>query len=395
MGVLCLLAGGGVARALDLNANQQSDVWEWQFGATGLAAAADADVDGVDNAGESVAGTNPFDPGSVPRLFIQTTNLWWPTVSGKLYRVEAATNLLAGWATVASFAGTDAAFSNALLMTTNGEYRRLRIESPDADGDGVSDWEETRMGFEPGRTNSGRYDLADLPRMTAALTNTNSVVTCSLVDGLMYERWPDPGVIALRRTGSLRPLTVNIALGGSATRDVDYATAPGNTVSFPLGVAEVWAEFQPVADANDGEGDETIVLNVLPGAGYTRSALTNAVVTLGNETAGSLPNPKSAARFLIQAAFGPDQDSTNDVDLIPENVEEVMAMGFEAWITNQLARPVGLHPALHRIRAHAAEFYTDSKSAAWWNRAMGVTNAGAGRAGPVARPAAPAPGLCA
>jgi len=37
---LCLLAGGGIARALDLNGNQQSDVWEWQFGATGLAAAA-------------------------------------------------------------------------------------------------------------------------------------------------------------------------------------------------------------------------------------------------------------------------------------------------------------------------------------------------------------------
>ena len=73
-------------------------------------------------------------------------------------------------------------------MATNGEYRRLRIENVDADGDGLSDWEEVRMGFEPGRTNSGRYDLSDLPRMTAALTNTNSVVTCSLVDGLMYER---------------------------------------------------------------------------------------------------------------------------------------------------------------------------------------------------------------
>ncbi len=373
--VLCLLTGVGIARALDLNGNQQSDVWECQFGATGLAAAADADVDGVNNAGESVAGTDPFDPGSVPRLLIQTTNLWWSSVSGKLYRVEATTNLLAGWTTVASFPGTDAVFSNALLMATNGEYRRLRIENVDADGDGLSDWEELRMGFEPGRTNSGRYDLADLPRMTAALTNTNSVVTCSLVDGLMYERWPDPGVIAIRRTGSLRPLTVSFSLGGTATRDVDYTTAPGNTVSFPLGVTEVWVEFQPVADANDGEGDETIVLNVLPGSGYTRTALTNAVVSLGNETAASLPNPKAAARFLIQASFGPDQDSTNDVDIIPENVEEVMAIGYDAWISNQFARPIGfIQPFTSYALTNLPEFYIDSKSAAWWNRAMGVTN---------------------
>ena len=111
--VLCLLAGYGVAPALDLNGNQQSDVWEWQFGATGLAASADADVDGVNNAGESVAGTDPFDPVSVPRLLIQTTNLWWSSVSGKLYRVEATTNLQAGWSTVATFPGTDASFSNA------------------------------------------------------------------------------------------------------------------------------------------------------------------------------------------------------------------------------------------------------------------------------------------
>ena len=372
---LLLCAWAVPALALDQNGNQQSDVWEWQFGATGLVATADADGDGVNNAGESAAGTNPFDANSHPAVFTGSTNVWWPSISGKLYRVQGSTNLLEGWTNIALLAGTDAALSNALTGGGPGEFRRVRVENVDADGDGVSDWEELRMGFEPGRTNSGRYDLADQARMNAALTNTNSVVSCTLVDGLMYERWPDAGVVALRRTGSLRPLTVNVSFAGTATRDVDYTTAPGNAVSFPLGATETWIELQPVADADDGEADETIVVTLLPGAGYTRTALTNATVTLGNETATSLPNAKAAARFLIQAAFGPDQDSTNDVDIIPENVEEVMAIGYEAWISNQFTRPIGfLQPFTSYALTNIPNFFIDAKSAAWWNRAMGVTN---------------------
>ena len=46
--------------------------------------------------------------------------------------------------------------------------------------------------------------------------------------------------------------------------------------------------------------------------------------TIHNETAGSGPSEKAAARFLVQAAFGPDQD-TADADEILENGETVMA----------------------------------------------------------------------
>lgn len=372
---LAIAAAPWAGRAVDLNSNQQSDVWEQHFGATGLTASADADSDGVNNAGESAAGTNPFDPLSVPRLFANSTNIYWNSVTGKLYRVQASTNLLAGWTNVATFFGNDAAISNALAVSTNGEFRRIRVESLDSDGDGATDWEEIRMGFSPVSSNTARYDTPDLARLTAGLTNTSCIVWCSVVDDLMYERWPDPGVIAIRRIGSLRPVTVNFSLSGTATRDLDYATAPGTNVTFPLGVSEVWVEFQPVADALDGETNETIVLTVQPGPGYTRTVLSNATVTIGNETSNSLPNPKSAARFLIQAAFGPDQDSTNDVDIIPENVEEVMAIGFDAWISNQLTRPIGfIQPFTDYALTNLPDFYIDSKSAAWWNRAMGVTN---------------------
>jgi uncharacterized protein (DUF1800 family) len=96
-------------------------------------------------------------------------------------------------------------------------------------------------------------------------------------------------------------------------------------------------------------------------------------VNLANETDATPPSAKEAARFMVQAAFGPDQDSTNDVDQIPENVEEVIAMGFEAWIDDQFTRPVGLlQPFTEYAPANIAQFYIDPKQAAWWNRAMGV-----------------------
>src|SRR5690242_15633008 len=56
------------AQKLDLNSNGMSDVWEQIYNASALDPNLDSDGDGVSNLRESMAGTDPFDPNSFPRI---------------------------------------------------------------------------------------------------------------------------------------------------------------------------------------------------------------------------------------------------------------------------------------------------------------------------------------
>src|SRR5574340_283615 len=56
------------ARTIDRNGNGMSEIWELIYAAANLPPNGDADGDGVSNLGESIAGTNPCDANSVPRI---------------------------------------------------------------------------------------------------------------------------------------------------------------------------------------------------------------------------------------------------------------------------------------------------------------------------------------
>ncbi len=80
----------------------------------------DADGDGVTNAVEDAAGTNPLDPTSVFRITsvtlnpaTQTTQITWNSVTGKSYEVESTSNLASGNYTVISglLSGTGSAMT--------------------------------------------------------------------------------------------------------------------------------------------------------------------------------------------------------------------------------------------------------------------------------------------
>jgi uncharacterized protein (DUF1800 family) len=367
---------------LDANSNGLNDIWELVYSAGGLTGIGDADGDGVTNGSESDAGTNPFDPQSRPLLLATPgtpghLQLSWNRVAGKRYRIESkATLQLPAWAPELTevAARTDAA---AYAFPTNAAagFFRLSIGDVDTDADGLLDAEERWLGFDPSTNHTGRADAVDLDRVTEGLAAT-STVTLGVVDPRLSERWPDPAVVVVRRSGGFAPLAVNVAFTGTAVRDFDYTAAiAGTTVQIPAGVREVPVALHPMADANDAEPPESIVVTLQPGAGYSLGSANAATITLENETATGLPSAKAAARFLIQAVFGPDQDSSADPDEIPENVEELMAIGFNAWIDNQFTRPIGyLQPWVDWAAVHAngLQLYGNAKEHAWWNRAMGV-----------------------
>ena len=376
--LLWLLAATSQTYALDQNANQQSDVWEMIFGANGLAASGDADGDGFSNASESAAGTNPFDGASFPSLLLESQqgvalSFSWAGFAGKKYSLFTNLDLLSGWVSAAPTVTGQGATAHLQLSLGGGSQRffRLNIADQDSDGDGINDWEERAIGFDPARTRTERNTATDTTRVPAGLTAANTI-SVSVYDKVCSERWPDPAVFVVRRSGGLQPLTVNVAFSGTATRGVDYAPSiSGNAVSFPPGVREVFLEVNPIADSDDAEAAETVVLTVNAGVGYSVVAPSSDSVSILNETATSAPTAKAAARFLIQAAFGPDQDTTGDD--IPENVASVMQSGFASWIDDQLIRPIGLLSPMRDWQAAQpgnVEIYNDTKQNAWWGRVM-------------------------
>lgn len=367
---------------LDTNSNGLSDVWELIYGANGLTPTGDTDGDGFTNLEESIAATDPLSPLSYPQLTFEfdgaLLSLSWATALGKNYQLISDDSLAipsTQWPVVATTVGNGSSQSFSTPVNGSQRFFRLQIKDQDTDLDGLSDWEELAIGFDPKSKHTERYDSEDGQRVSASW-DAPSTITVAALDDTMSERWPDPGVIAIRRSGGMKPLTVSITLSGTATLNTDYTASATTTVNIPAGSREVWVEFMPIADSDDNESSETATLTVNSSPDYTIGASSSANISLLNEPASALPNAKAAARFLVQAAFGPDQDSSADADIIPENVEEVMSLGFEGWIDNQFNLPeTYLEPFTAYATANNIPGMSDHKLAAWWSRAMGVSPA--------------------
>ncbi|HEY4282731.1 MAG TPA: DUF1800 family protein [Chthoniobacterales bacterium] len=377
-GCVFLTASSALA-ILDQNNNQQSDIWESLFGAVALNPNLDSDGDGFSNLQESIAGTNPLNANSTPtqQLTINgaTASVGWTSVPGKKYIVQTNNTLSAPeWQPAATLIGTGTAVMLDFPVSDLPQFFRLQVQDLDTDTDGLTDSEELAIGFDPATAHTQRYDQTDFQRVSTSW-NSPSTITVGVVDADMSERWPGKGVIAIRRSGGLKPVTVNFALGGTATLGSDYSASATGSVLIPAGAREVWVEFSPVADADDAESTETITLTLQSGIGYSIGPISSGTVNLANEPANGPPNLKAAARFLLQAAFGPDQDSSSDPDDIPENVEAVMALGYAGWIDDQFTRPIGyIQPWVDWAAANAngIQLYGNWKEFSWWARVMGA-----------------------
>jgi subtilisin family serine protease len=142
-GLVGLTITGGrlnLRRTVDSDGNGLPDWWEQTyFGqSTGTNPNADPDHDGSRNLEEWLAGTNPTNAASCLRLTARgfnTTNqpvVAWPSVAGKIYRLERATNLLAGFNSIVrtNIAATPPTNTEAdiTIPAAPARFYRLRLE---------------------------------------------------------------------------------------------------------------------------------------------------------------------------------------------------------------------------------------------------------------------------
>ncbi len=299
-GLLCLLyALSGVtcprARAIDLNGNGMSDIWELIYNAGGLDPNADTDGDGVPNKLEAIAGTDPLDSNSVPRISFSAmagTNFSVTVLGalGKQYTLESAQpsagGALTNWIAEATLvARTNPTVILGAPASANLRFFRISIADVDTDGDGVNDWEEYQLGLDPlnpvsnGQLDANGQPLNDYAYVVGKLALQN-VVTISATTPTANQ--PDPGqnavnlgVLTVTRGGfPLNGVLVTLGLGapgpGVAIEGVDHAPVY-RSVFFPAGSSAQTVSVIPLANTNRTTPVVATVA-VLPGTGYTLGA---------------------------------------------------------------------------------------------------------------------------
>ena len=291
------------AQVVDLNANGMSDIWELVYGAGGLDPNGDADGDGVPNKLEALAGTNPFDSNSVPRISVGVLNgtnviVSMPSALGKQYQLQSVEPSGPGpWSNWVIEATTIARTGTVVTLTSpvspTPKFYRLAIADVDTDGDGVSDWEEYQVGLDPTRPSSnGQVDgngqpLGDYPYVTGRLAQQN-LVTISATDPTANQ--PDTGqpainlgLLTVARGGfPLNSITVNLELSGGgpgiATENVDFAAVPRSVV-LPVGASAQTIAVTPLANPSLA-APALATVRLLAGTGYKVGTSSNASVVI-------------------------------------------------------------------------------------------------------------------
>jgi hypothetical protein len=114
---------------------------------------------------------------------------------------------------------------------------------------------------------------------THTIVDGQTAVRLTASDALAGEAGSNRGVFTLTRTGTLSAaLTVQLQVAGTATPGADYQALP-LTATFPAGQSVTELTVLPIDDSQV-ELSETVVLSLLPGAGYTVEDTAPATVAL-------------------------------------------------------------------------------------------------------------------
>src|ERR1051326_2990824 len=126
----------------------------------------------------------------------------------------------------------------------------------------------------------------------SSITNDDTDVSVAVSPSSVLEDGPTNMVYTFTRNGvTAGPLTVNFTIGGTATFNNDYTQTgaatfvpPNGTVTFGAGNSTATVTVDPTAD-NISEPDETVILTVAAGTGYSVGAPSSATGTILNDDA--------------------------------------------------------------------------------------------------------------
>ncbi len=139
---------------IDLDGNGLSDLWETQYNAVGLSPSVDSDLDGFNNLLEMESGTDPQNPYS--RLEILSSvkvggdiHVFWESISEQLYQIELSTDMV-NWVLAGEPQMGTGGLQEAIVgFDVDAPFCRIRVLRNDADGDGLSFYEERMLGLNP------------------------------------------------------------------------------------------------------------------------------------------------------------------------------------------------------------------------------------------------------
>ncbi len=319
---------------IDMNGNGISDIWEWKYGAYGISPNLDSDGDGFSNLQEAIAGTNPFDSNSYPRIptvTVSGTNLYviLPGAPGKLYQLQSVTPPATNWVVETNLEappGTNITFTSRVSGAM--KFYRVAVTDTNSDGSGLmNDWEKYQLGVSPtnawsnGQQDANGNALSDYAYATSLLASQN-IVTIAATDSTATQ--PDPGQNAsatgqftVTRGGfALNSITVRLGLAGSgngfAVSGLDYLALP-SSVTLAAGVSSQTVTVTPMADTNL-PAPALVQLNLQPGTNYTVGSPSNASIVI---------NPSSSAHgtgLLGQYYTNSSTTYTNTNNFNPKNL---------------------------------------------------------------------------
>ncbi len=171
--------------------------------------------------------------------------------------------------------------SLADLMADGRAFFRLEISDVDRDGDGLTDYEEAVLGFDP-EDSTTKPQVPDKSAGRAKVASP-SIVSLGVALDRAYESEGVAGAARFQifRSGGIKPISVNFALSGVATRGVDYVD-PGVSSSMRVGGDSSSVTISAIADG-EIETREGVTMTLLPGDGYSLGMPGSASVTIDDE----------------------------------------------------------------------------------------------------------------